>query len=190
MVYGVNMPVLMNPKHERFAQNIAAGMNATEAYKNAGYGDVTRSSGHVASGRLRGREDVKERIREILGEREIVVKQSTARAVERVALSKEFVLEALITNVRKSLQMEPILDKNGTEIFRYEGSVANRALELLGRELGMFIDRKEIGTPGEFANLDANSVKLLIAQRLGLDGAGNPSFEIPGRERSGGEGSS
>jgi hypothetical protein len=29
----------------------------------------------------------------------------------------------------------------------YNGSVANKALELLGKELGMFIDRKEVGAP-------------------------------------------
>jgi len=184
------MPILTNPKHELFAQNVAAGMNATDAYKNSGYNGTTSSACHVASGRLKSRPEVQERVRELLGAREVVAVKATARAVERVALSKEFVLEALITNVRKSLQMEPVLDKNGAEIYRYEGSVANRALELLGRELGMFIDRKEIGTPGEFANLDANSVKLLIAQRLGLDGAGNPSFDVPRAERSGGDESS
>jgi len=32
----------------------------------------------------------------------------------------------------------------------YNGSVANKALELLGKELGMFIDRKEVGGPNEF----------------------------------------
>lgn len=183
------MPFLKNPKRERFAQNIAAGMNSTEAYRQAGFAATTPGSAQASSRQLRLMPEVQERINELLDERDKTAVTATRVAVERVALSKEFVLEALITNVRKSLQMEPILDKNGTEIFRYEGSVANRALELLGRELGMFIDRKEIGTPGEFANLDANSVKLLIAQRLGLDGAGNPSFEVPRREGGSGEGS-
>jgi hypothetical protein len=35
--------------------------------------------------------------------------------------------------------------------FIYNGSVANKALELIGKELGMFIDRKEVGGPNEFA---------------------------------------
>jgi hypothetical protein len=35
----------------------------------------------------------------------------------------------------------------------YNGAVANRALELLGKELGMFIDRKEVGSPGEFERM-------------------------------------
>ena len=37
-------------------------------------------------------------------------------------------------------------DAEGTETgeYRYEGSVANRALELLGKEFGMFVDRSEM----------------------------------------------
>jgi hypothetical protein len=31
-------------------------------------------------------------------------------------------------------------------------NVANRALELLGKQQGMFIDRHELGQPNEFAN--------------------------------------
>jgi hypothetical protein len=34
--------------------------------------------------------------------------------------------------------------------YSYNGSVANKALELLGKQLGMFIDRKEVGGPNEF----------------------------------------
>lgn len=37
--------------------------------------------------------------------------------------------------------------------YRYQGNVGNRALELLGNELGMFINRKEVGKPGDFAGM-------------------------------------
>ena len=36
--------------------------------------------------------------------------------------------------------------------YRYDGNVANRALELLGKQQGMFIDRHEVVQPNEFAN--------------------------------------
>ena len=39
------MPVLANAKHERFAQGLAKGLSATEAYTKAGYvGDRTAAS--------------------------------------------------------------------------------------------------------------------------------------------------
>jgi hypothetical protein len=50
-------------------------------------------------------------------------------------------LKTLTTPCRRS----PVLDSEGrpTGEYRYGGNVANRALELLGKELGMFIDRSE-----------------------------------------------
>jgi hypothetical protein len=53
------------------------------------------------------------------------------------------------------MQAEAHRDGNGKPIgeYSYNGAVANRALELLGKELGMFIDRKEVGSPGEFERM-------------------------------------
>lgn len=44
------------------------------------------------------------------------------------------------------MQAAPVTDRDGmpTGEYRYDGSVANRALELLGKELGMFIDRSKV----------------------------------------------
>ena len=46
--------------------------------------------------------------------------------------------------------------------YRYDGSVANRALELLGKQQGMFIDRHEVGQPNEFANWTNEELKAFI----------------------------
>ena len=51
------MPVLKNARHERFAQNIAKGMNAAKAYEKAGY---KRNDG--SAGRLHRNAQVKGRI--------------------------------------------------------------------------------------------------------------------------------
>ena len=37
-------------------------------------------------------------------------------------------------------------------------SASIRATELLGKEAGMFVDRREVGTPGEFARLDDSAL--------------------------------
>ena len=54
-------------------------------------------------------------------------------------------MERLIENANRALQVEAVTDREGkpTGEYRYEGSVANRALELLGKEVGMFVDRIE-----------------------------------------------
>ena len=54
------------------------------------------------------------------------------------------------------MQKVPVIDAQGnpTGVYRYEGTVANRALELLGKELGMFIERKEITRKSEWDEID------------------------------------
>jgi hypothetical protein len=50
--------------------------------------------------------------------------------------------------------------------------VANRALELLGKELGMFIDRAEVTQTNEFSGMDLEQMRRELverARRLGLD---------------------
>jgi len=44
----------------------------------------------------------------------------------------------------------------------YNGRVANKALELIGKELGMFIDRKEVGEPNEFARMSDEELDAFI----------------------------
>ena len=46
------------------------------------------------------------------------------------------------------MQHVPVKDRSGATIgeYRYDGSVANRALELLGKEMGMFVTQVEVAT--------------------------------------------
>jgi phage terminase small subunit len=55
------------------------------------------------------------------------------------------VLAGLKENFERTMQHRPVLDAKGKEtgIYAYNGRVANRALEPMGKELGMFIDRTD-----------------------------------------------
>jgi hypothetical protein len=44
----------------------------------------------------------------------------------------------------------------------FRDSVANRALELLGKQQGMFIDRHEVGQPNEFENWTDEELRQYI----------------------------
>jgi len=84
-------------------------------------------------------------------------------------LSKQWVLDKLIENVNRAMQAEPVKLKGNSDMekevpgqYVYNGSVANKALELLGKELGMFIDRKEVGGPNEFARMSNEDLVALI----------------------------
>jgi phage terminase small subunit len=133
------MPILKNPKHERVAQELTKGRSAAQAYVEAGY----KANRHNASALART-QPIKTRVSELLEKRERTDAKATEKAVEKLALTKEWVIGKLIENVERALQARRVRGEAGEEQgeYQYEGSVANRALELLGKELGMFIDRK------------------------------------------------
>ena len=151
------MTVLSNPKWERFAQELAKGKTADEAYQNAGYAE---NRGNAT--RLKANESVAARVAEL-----------QSRVAARVELTRADILQMLVDD-RK------LARESG------QSSAAMKAAELLGRELfGMFIDRKEVGKPGEFANTaNAREVEELIAGRLGLARPGDGSPKPVARKGS------
>lgn len=166
------MPLLNNPRHERFAQGLAAGKAAEEAYSEAGF----KPSASNAS-TLRKNQNVLERVSELLAEREAIHAQATAQAIKATGLTKEWVIETLIENVQRSLQAKPAkTDDEGNAIgeYQYQGNVTNRALELLGKELGMFVDRSEVKV-SDFTELTVEQKRERVLGRvrqLGIDRIG------------------
>ena len=154
--------MLKNAKHELFAQSIAAGKTLEESYQLAGYEPHRQNAS-----RLITNDDIRARVDELLN-----------RVADGVVLTKQWVIERLIQNVERSMQLEEIKDAKGigTGEYRYEGSVANRALELLGKEQGMFIERREdVSTRRHIEQIDAR-----IRQFLGTDGEAGASESVGG----------
>lgn len=103
---------LQNPRHERFAQGLAAGKPAYQAYIDAGFAKA--GSAQSASRLLKSqRAGIRERVAEILREREQVDVEGTQLAIERTALDKEWVLRQLVENVERAMQAKPVLDRAG-----------------------------------------------------------------------------
>lgn len=156
----VGLP-LANSRHEIFAQELAKGSYATDAYETAGF---KRHDGNSST--LANRPDIEARVEEI----RVKVAEKVAN---KVAINKAYVLTRLVENLDRAMQAEEIQGKDGgTGEFKYDGSVANRALELIGKELGMFVDRKELGGPGDFAAMGDGELLEKIKDRaalLGLD---------------------
>ncbi len=137
------MAGLKNSRHERFAQEVARGKSAAEAYVLAGY---KPNKGNPST--LKADQRISQRVDELLAERDKMARKATEKAIERLSIDCEWVLGKLVENVERAMQAVPVTRRdNGEEIetgeYRYEGSVANRALELLGKHLGMFVDRHE-----------------------------------------------
>lgn len=121
----------MNPKQQRFVEEYLVDLNATQAAIRAGYSAKTAYS-HG---------------QRLLKDVEIaaaVESGKQARSV-RTELTQDWVLERLRENVQRGLQQVAVHDHEGnpTGEYRYEGNVVNRAVELVGKHLGMFTDRVE-----------------------------------------------
>lgn len=96
------------------------------------------------------------------------------QTIAKAGLSKEWVLEQLMENVAMAKAAEPVLDKEGNPTGEYKQNLgaANKALELLGSEIGMFIKKAEIGKPGEFADLNDDELERQIADTERAIGTG------------------
>lgn len=70
------MALLKNPRHERFAQEIASGKSATQAYAAAGF-----ESHRQNAARLRSNDDIKARVEQILSQAALRVEITQARVL-------------------------------------------------------------------------------------------------------------
>lgn len=154
----MNTP-LKNAKHEHFAQLVSNGETAPRAYVLAGYSEKgARQSAHA----LLTKPDISDRISALRRKKE----EKHERAVEAVmadaALDKAWVLKRLSRIVDMGMAAEPVKDAEGNPVGEYKANLqaANKALELIGKEAGMFIDRKEIRT-GELDGLGHDELKQL-----------------------------
>lgn len=171
------MGPLKTKRHEDFARGLASGLNQREAFERAGYSG--KSAASAASHLLKRNPCILTRVdelRQICAEAE---RNAASLRAGKVDLTRQWVIDQLRSIVERCMQGAPATDKAGIPIgeFRFEANPANRALELLGKELGMFVDRKEIGPPGSFKTpeerraaelrVKAKMVKLGLARVVG-----------------------
>lgn len=163
------MPALKNPTHERFAQEITSGKHKTNtaAYMAARPG-AGLTTARVKSSNLMKNAVVRARIAELSGRHDLQEQRITERAAEKlaerlsekIAVTREFVVDELLDNLRRA---------KGEKL---DLSAANRAAELLGKEIGMFVDRSE--------NLNTTfgiSDKPMSAEAWAAKYAGTPESE-------------
>lgn len=143
--------MLKNLRHEAFAQALARGVVIHLAYVEAGF---DANSGNAS--RLNANPKVIERVAQLRA----LVSDMQKRSTAGVVLTEQWIIEQLIGVT--------IDARSGS---RPDSAGANKALHLLGLHMGMFIERKETGKPGEFDNLTIAAKRervQAIAKQLGL----------------------
>lgn len=129
------MPRPLSDKQRRFVQEYLVDLNATQAAIRAGYSERTAYS---VGQRL---------LKNVEIQRAVAAAQ--AKRARRVEVTQDYVLSNLVEVVERTMQRAPVLDRKGEQVTDEEGRAvwtfdaksANRALELLGKHLGIFRDR-------------------------------------------------
>lgn len=150
----------LTDKQQRFVEEYLIDLNATQAAIRAGYAEKTANR---EGSRLLSNVDIQEAIQEAQNKR-----------AERVNVTQDDVLKGLLEIISMSTGKQKITE---TELSKVDGSIvpmdvekvcfephaANKALELLGKHLGMFKDKVEVSadvtnktinlTPNEFREI-------------------------------------
>lgn len=152
---------LPNRRHEVFANQIARGKALLEAYSVAGY-VVNGPENKANASRVLNRPDVQGRIAWFQLEAVKVTIYDAAWIKDRLARHAEHLTE--VVDVEKIVETQVGTGKNAKIIKKvvvvkeggplFNPSAGNRALELLGKEHGLFKDKIELGGTVRVANTE------------------------------------
>ena len=144
--------LLRNARHERFAQALAAGKTADEAYQDAGY---KPDRGNAS--RLTANDSIRRRVEEI-----------TTRVAEKAEWTAADRLKMLDQIAKAALDKDP--------------RVAVSAISEANKMQGSYPPAKsEVGKPGDFEKMDADELRTSIADDLAALGSQNAAATVVGR---------
>lgn len=126
------MAALANPKHERFAQALAKGMTADEAYQEAGYAE---NRGNAS--RLKANESVAARVAEIQERAAVRTEVTVASITDRllaIATKGETSDEAALLAVARASLMDAA-KLNGLVVEKVKAETTNRTALISDRPL-------------------------------------------------------
>ena len=152
------MPVLRNPRWEVYAQELAKGKSAREAYVLAGY---KKNDGNAS--RLKSNEKLTARVNEL-------VERTAANAAARAEVTVVSLLNELEEARKQAVEIN-------------QPSAAVSAIVAKAKVAGLIVDRKEVGKPGEFEGMNVDELREHISRAIEKLGLG---VQGPGEEGEGG----
>ena len=118
-------------RHEKFCQEYVIDYNGTQAAIRAGY---EKQSARQQASRLLSQEDILSRIMEL-----------QADQVKRLSISQDYVVMQLLDTYKSCREAAPVMKYDydlgemvETGLYQFDSKGALRALELLGKHLGMY----------------------------------------------------
>lgn len=136
------MPRPLSEKQRLFIKEYLVDLNATQAAIRAGYSAKTA---YRQGADLLQKTSIREAIEKAQAERS-----------QRVEVTQDYVVSNLVEIVERSMQRAPVTNRKGEQIkdskgrnvWCFDAKAANKALELLGKHLGLFSDRVQTEVSG------------------------------------------
>lgn len=122
----------LNPKQAQFVREYLIDFNALGAAIRAGYSQKT--AGQIGHRLLKNVEI------------QAALQKAQDKRAEKTGITAEYVLNSLKNVAERCQQEVPVVDKEGKEIgeWRFEPAGANKALELLGKNLKLFTEKIDL----------------------------------------------
>lgn len=133
----------LTPKQRRFADEYLIDLNATAAYKRAGYA-AAGNAAEVNAHRLLSNAKVASYIKTLMDKR-----------AEKVGVNAEYVLSTIIDTVERCKQARAVFDKRGAPVmietpdgemaqaYVFDAGAVLKGAELLGKHLKLWTDKME-----------------------------------------------
>jgi phage terminase small subunit len=130
----------MNPKQKRFVEEYLIDLNATAAYRRAGY-TAKGNAAEVNAARLLRNAKVQK-----------AVTEAQEKRSERTAITADYVLQGIQEVAERCMQRAAVMegrgedrrqarDDDGNHVWEFDATGANKAFELLGKHLKLFTDK-------------------------------------------------
>jgi len=154
----------LNPKQARFVDEYLIDLNGTQAAIRAGYSAKTAEQ--QATRLLRN------------AQISAAVEAGKAKRAKKVGVTAEYVIDNLREVTERCLQRAPVVgpfgvqvvDDEGRGVWKFDAKGAIGALELLGKHLGLFVERVKIDNPEDIA-------RAIAAAQSAIDSSG--AFPAP-----------
>jgi len=153
----------LSAKQELFSQEYLIDLNATQAYKRAGFNPANDNVAAVEGHKLLRNPNVSTRIGELMEERS-----------KKLLIDAYHVMQTLIEiNSRCMSKVTPVLeydpverkmmqkeDEKGQKVYEFDSQGAVRSIELIGKHLKLFTDR--ISNSFEFERMADDQIDEII----------------------------
>lgn len=128
---------------KRFVDEYLIDLNATAAYKRAGYKAKNDNVAAVSSKQLLSKPKI-----------EAAVAERRAAQTQRTEIDADWVLTSIKEVAQRCMQAIPVMVKEDGEWvetgeYKFDSTGANKSLELLGKHLKLFTDKVEQENTGE-----------------------------------------